>query len=352
MPESVQIAAGAGGIITPMEWLLALLGGWLLTGAVRHYALQRQVLDMPCERSSHTVPTPRGGGLSFVLLLPLLLWLAGSSASWPLSVLLVLGSCTLALALVGWVDDHHPLSARLRFMAQAVFALLGLLWLPQLPGLSLPFAELPARVSWMFLPLWLLVLLWLTNLYNFMDGINGLAALQAVSVLLAAAGLLWWSGDVSFYPLLLLLCAPLLGFLWWNFPAARIFMGDVCSAPLGLMFGLLAFWLAAVSEVNLWCWLILLSVFVVDASWTLLVRLLSGQRWTEPHRSHAYQVLARRWGSHTPVSLLVALVNLVWLLPWAWLAMLWPQWGLLYWLLAAAPLGLLCYQLGAGQAEQ
>lgn len=329
-------------------FISALLATLVLTGLVRYYALRQQVLDMPGERSSHTVPTPRGGGLSVVLLIPCLLaWLVFQQG-YEGSVLLLLGSVTLLLALVGWVDDHRPLSARLRFSVQGLLALVALLLLPQLPSVPLPGWTLSAE--WLLMPLLLLTLLWMTNLYNFMDGINGLATVEAVTVLLAGSGLLWVSGAEQ-YGLPLLLCAPLLGFLVWNFPRAKIFMGDVCSAPLGLLLTLLAFWLAAQTEVNLWCWLILLSVFVVDATWTLMVRLLTGQRWSEPHRSHGYQILSRRWGSHTPVTLAAGAVNLLWLLPLAWLAMRYPAAGLLIWLLAAAPLVAFCYRLQAGKPD-
>lgn len=329
-------------------FVLILAAGSGLTAVVRRYALKRNVLDLPNARSSHSVPTPRGGGLSFILLLPVLLGWQAWQFSDSTPVMLVLGGCTLALAAVGWLDDHRPLSARLRFGLQSLIALTGLLALPALPTLPLPGIELPLA-PWL-LPLLLVALVWITNLYNFMDGIDGLATLEALSVLLSGSLLLWLT-NAEQYRLLVLLCAPLLGFLYWNLPQARIFMGDVCSAPLGLLLALLAIWLAAETAVNLWCWLILLSVFIVDASWTLLVRLLTGQRWSEPHRSHGYQILARRWNSHGRVSLALLTVNICWLLPWALLALYTPGWGLLYWLIACAPLIYLCNRLRAGALQ-
>lgn len=329
--------------------------GWLFTGVVllavgmtgwvRSYALRQGMVDLPGERSSHVVPTPRGGGISFILLLPFVLFWASWQGMLPVAIALVFMGCTLALALLGWVDDHRSLSARLRFFVQVAVAMLGLFCLPVLPSLPLPGIFLPEFVFWALL---LVAVVWLSNLYNFMDGIDGLATLEGLSVLLGGAVLLGVSGGEQ-ADLLLLLCAPLLGFLVWNFPVARIFMGDVCSAPLGLLLALLGVWLATVSDVNLWCWLILLSLFIADATCTLLVRMRSGQRWTEPHRSHAYQILSRRWKSHPRVSALAVLINLCWLLPWAWLAMTWPHLGGGAWLLALAPLLLVCYRLGAGR---
>lgn len=327
-------------------FLAMAVAGLMLTGVIRVYAVRREVLDIPGERSSHTVPTPRGGGLSFVLLLPVILLLLPVEG--PVGVLWTLGGCTLALAAVGWIDDHRPLTARFRFFAQSLIALAGLLALPQLP--SLPLFNYQLSLSTFLLPLLLLALVWLTNLYNFMDGINGLAALEAIFVLLAGALLLVWQGETQ-WPLLVLLCAPLLGFLYWNFPVARIFMGDVCSAPLGLLLALLAVWLAAESAVNLWCWLILLSVFIVDASWTLAVRMLTGQRWSQPHRSHCYQIFSRRWNSHARVVVAAMSLNVGWLLPWAMAALRFPQWAVLCWLAAVLPLTLICWRCGAGRPE-
>ncbi|MBY4676410.1 glycosyl transferase [Marinobacterium arenosum] len=332
-----------------IAFLLSLASAWALTGLVRHYAVKRSLMDIPNGRSSHSVPTPRGGGLAIILvLLPLLAW------QWQLgwlgdSTLLALLAPTLLLALVGWLDDLWSLPAKARFAVQGIAALAGLLALQALPTLPLFGWQLPLD-GWL-LPLLLLVLLWLTNLYNFMDGIDGIAALEAISVLAGAALLLAGLGEAARSALLLLLCAPLVGFLVWNFPPARIFMGDVCSAPLGLLLGLLGVWLAAQTGLNLWAWLILLGVFVVDASWTLLVRMLSGQRWSQPHRSHSYQILARRCGGHRPVSLAVAAINLIWLLPWSWLAVRYPGAGLFCLLAACMPLGLVCYKVGAGKPE-
>lgn len=324
-----------------------LLLSYLLTGAVRRYALSRSVLDVPNERSSHKVPTPRGGGLAIVLTLPLVLGWGYSQQVLSAVEVIALFVGAAAIAVLGFVDDHRPLSAKLRFSVQLFAALLSLVMLPTLPDLSLLGWSLP--LSTWALPLLLFALVWLTNLYNFMDGIDGIASIQAISVLLSAAGLLWLLDDSQYALLLMLLSAPILGFLIWNFPPAKIFMGDVCSAPLGLLLGIIAAWLSAVTELNLWSWLILMAVFLVDATWTLLVRMLSGQRWSQPHRSHSYQILSRRWQSHKKVSLSVLAVNVVWLLPMAWLAQRYEAFGVLIFTLAILPLVVICQRLGAGR---
>jgi Fuc2NAc and GlcNAc transferase len=168
----------------------------------------------------------------------------------------------------------------------------------------------------------MLFLVWMTNAYNFMDGIDGLAAVQAVTV--GAGGALVHSLAVAApsWQLPLLAAAASLGFLAWNFPRARIFMGDVGSGFLGLLFALVALQAAMVQSALFWAWLVLLGVFVVDATATLLRRVLAGERIFEAHRTHAYQRAARRLGSHVPVTLAVAVINTVWLLPIACLVAL------------------------------
>jgi Fuc2NAc and GlcNAc transferase len=144
------------------------------------------------------------------------------------------------------------------------------------------------------------------------------------------------------------LSASILGFLVFNWPPAKIFMGDAGSNFLGFMLGALALITASTGLINLWGWLILLAIFIGDSTLTLLRRVKQGDKLYEAHRSHAYQILSRRWNSHVPVTLLVLCVNLIWLLPLAWAASVWPAEGILLCLLAYAPLLWFMYQVGAG----
>jgi Fuc2NAc and GlcNAc transferase len=164
-----------------------------------------------------------------------------------------------------------------------------------------------------------LYLVWLLNLYNFMDGIDGLAGIEALIVGAGGTAVYWLAGlpTTGDGGLPVLLAAATLGFLVWNLPPARIFMGDAGSGFLGLMLGTLSLQAAVTRPVLLWCWLVLLGVFIVDATVTLIRRLLRGERVHEAHRSHAYQHASRELGGHRPVTLAVAAINVFWLLPWA-----------------------------------
>jgi Fuc2NAc and GlcNAc transferase len=194
---------------------------------------------------------------------------------------------------------------------------------------------------------------WL-NLFNFMDGIDGLAASEAVFVALAAAllAVLRMPGIVDQGPLWMLLgiAAASVGFLMLNWPPAKIFMGDAGSTYLGFMIAVLALMTIATGWLTLTQWAILVATFVTDATVTLVRRLLLRERVFEAHRRHAYQVLSRRWGGHQPVTLSFTGLNLIWLLPLAYVAAL-QGWAVPAVLLAYVPLIGLALYFGAGAPE-
>jgi Fuc2NAc and GlcNAc transferase len=184
-----------------------------------------------------------------------------------------------------------------------------------------------------------------------MDGIDGIAGIEAVTVSIAAAALLWQGQQPGLALFVAVIGAASLGFLAWNWPPAKVFMGDAGSAFLGFMFGSLALITHAVGAMVLWSWLILLGVFLVDASFTLARRLIRGERVYQAHRSHAYQHAVRASGAHGPVTLAVGLINVLWLAPLALLADWRPQWGIIFVGLAWAPLVIAAARLNAGASE-
>ncbi len=300
----------------PIAWLLAtaLVSAFLLTALLRRYGLLRNVMDVPNARSLHTSPTPRGGGMAIAVVvlaaLPLLWWRGALST--PVLWATVGGGGLVAM--VGWLDDQAHVGVRWRLLAHFVASSWALAWLGGPPPLGLPGWE--AGFGPFAFALTLLYLVWLLNLYNFMDGIDGIAGIEALTVCLGGVVLYRLSpGGGSEASVPLLLAAAVSGFLGWNFPRARIFMGDCGSGFLGLLIGIQsvqAGWLAA--EL-FWGWLILIGAFVVDATVTLLGRLVRHERVYEAHRTHAYQRAALRLGSHVPVTLAFGAVNLLWLLP-------------------------------------
>ncbi|MDD5272284.1 MAG: glycosyltransferase family 4 protein [Methylovulum sp.] len=289
--------------------LLAFFAALVLTGQLRRYAITSHLIDIPNARSSHTLPTPRGGGLAivgvFLACVPLFFWFDVFTIS---EMWAFLGAGTL-VAVVGFFDDRRHLPASLRLVVHfcaAIWVLSCLGGMPALPFFGGVLKPGPATFLGVF------YLVWLLNLYNFMDGIDGLASLEAISVCAGGALLLGHNGH---YGPLLVLAMAVAGFLYWNFPPAKIFMGDGGSGFLGIVLGIFSLQAAWLSPQLFWSWLILLGVFIVDATWTLLRRLSQREKAYQAHRSHAYQQAARRYGSHKTVSLAVVAINVAWLLP-------------------------------------
>ena len=318
----------------------------MLTIAMRRYALASHLLDHPNDRSSHRVPTPRGGGVAIVasfLLFVLGLGLAGRLEQ---SLCFALLGSGLLVAVLGFIDDLRTLPASWRFAGHVVAAAWLLYWagpLPPVPVLGMAFDLGPVTLA-----LAALYTVWSINFFNFMDGIDGIASIEAMSVALGGALVWWLVQPAGSWPVALLFAACVGGFLFWNFPPARIFMGDAGSGFLGLVVALLALWSARDSAHLVWSWVILSSVFLVDATTTLLRRVRRGERFAEAHRNHAYQYAARVHGSHRTITLVVLTINIVWLLPIAVaVALRWVD-GIVGIAVAIAPLIWLAFHYKAG----
>jgi len=285
---------------------------WGGTGLLRQYAMSRSLMDIPNERSAHSVPVPRGGGVSIVFALMLALPFLTLLGSLPGSELVALLGAGTTIAVIGFVDDHGHIPARWRLLGHFLAAAWVLFWFDGLPPIQL--------FGFLFEPGWMtgvfgaIALVWMLNLYNFMDGIDGLASAEAISVSLGGCLLYWICGTPELIWAPLMLSAAVAGFLVWNYPPARIFMGDAGSGFLGIILGAMVLQAAWSKQELLWGWLILLAVFIVDATWTLILRLIGGQKIYEAHSSHGYQRAARRWG-HKKVTGAVVGINILFLLP-------------------------------------
>jgi Fuc2NAc and GlcNAc transferase len=289
--------------------LLGVTGSWALTAGVRHYALARSLLDVPTDRSSHSVPTPRGGGaaIALVCLVGVTVGVLVGAVARDVGLALVGGG--ILVAGVGWLDDHRGLPAWTRALVHLGAAVWALAWLRGLPALTLGTGSVPLGVAgWV---VGALVIMWCTNLYNFMDGIDGLAAAEAASVGLAGGALLLSVGASGLAVPTLLIVAGSAGFLAWNWAPAKIFMGDVGSGLLGFLFGTLAIASENAHAMPLVAWMVLLGVFVFDATVTLVRRMLRGERWHQAHRSHAYQRMAASGWTHDRVTRTVLILNAV-----------------------------------------
>jgi UDP-N-acetylmuramyl pentapeptide phosphotransferase/UDP-N-acetylglucosamine-1-phosphate transferase len=296
--------------------LAAFVATSLLTGPVLRSLEQRSILDRPVERSAHQVPVPRGGGLALVPVL-LAAWLGLALAGRAPAGAATVAGLAAALALLSWRDDLRGLPAGLRLCGHIAAVLIGLTSLPAgavFQGLLPPLLDHAAAAL-----LWV----WFINLFNFMDGIDGITGIETASlgIGLALTAFLAGRADDGSAALALAAAGGALGFLRWNWHPARIFLGDVGSVPLGYLLGFLLLSLAAR---GLWAPALILPLYyLADASLTLAARLLRGERIWKPHRTHFYQRALSPDGDHAAVARLVLAGDAALVLA-ALLALSWP----------------------------
>lgn len=314
-----------------LTMLLSFAATWLLCAGVVRHGWRIGLLQAPNHRSSHIRPTPQGGGIGIVMsvLAAVGISTGGETPLW--------FAAALVIAVVGLLDDIFHLPALLRLLVQTAACLTPIIAIPALPD---------GAVYWLIL---LIAGVWWINLFNFMDGIDGLAGSQAVFMLLAAAALsvMTEPGSTadSHWQLMPVLAAATLGFLLWNLPRARLFMGDVGSTFLAFMLFVACLLSVQAGWLSFPIWLILAAVFVTDATVTLLIRMARGKRWTEAHRSHIYQRLAVKWKGHGRVDVIFMTMNGVFLFPLALLALMLPEQGWLIAVAAYCPLFMLAFVL-------
>lgn len=329
--------------------VIAAITSFAIALLIRHRAAGLGLIATPNARSSHTVPTPSGGGIGIVAGGSIGVLVTAWSAPWPA---LVVAALAVLVAGIGLADDRNPLPAAWRLVAQLV--LVTLLVAVASPELVAGAIAPGAPVLVVAVLLVLAITYWL-NIFNFMDGIDGIATLQAAfmlggAILLsllggadAASGTIWWFAAIA---------AASLGFAVVNFPPARIFMGDAGSTYLGFMLGAAGLLTIGAGWMSLWQWLILGALFIADPTITLVRRLLRREPVFEAHRLHAYQHLSRRWGGHRPVTLLYLGINIFLLLPLAAAAGALPEFAPVITILAYVPVVVGLMRAGAGALER
>lgn len=332
---------------TALPGVAAFLIASTLTAVLRKRALS---IDVPNSRSSHIVPTPRGGGLAAVLATTVMLVVLAARGTVAPDLFWAVTVGGLAVAAVGLMDDRQALSPKVRFVVHVGAAIWALAWLGGLPPLQL--GDRVIELGWGGYVLGVLGIVWTLNLFNFMDGIDGIAGSEAVFVALAGCMLQFSAaGSGGAVAVGLVFAGACAGFLVWNWPPAKIFMGDVGSGYMGYLIAVLALAFARDNPVALLVWVILGGAFFMDATITLARRWSRRERVYEAHRTHAYQRLALRWQSHRCVTLLTIGINVLWLLPCAWWAMVRPSLAGWTFLVALTPIGVGCWLAGAGKRE-
>ena len=320
----------------------------VVTGLAMIYAWRANLLDMPNRRSSHETATPRGGGLCIAVVFlgsVIALWMAGV-VEYESAFAIVTGGGLIAG--IGFADDHRDVPPLWRLLVQIIAAVLAVTILGGLSEIHFGGTVVDLGLAGDAAAVFCIV--WFTNAFNFMDGIDGIAASEAICI----AGGAWivssLTGGGVASALLVALSASSLGFLVWNWPPAKIFLGDVGSAFLGFCLVALAILTSGDGSISIWSWLCLSGVFIVDATVTLITRIVRRDNWLSAHRSHAYQIASRRYNSHRAVTISVIMINIVWLLPVACAATINPGHGWWLTIVAWTPLTVLSLWFGAGQS--
>lgn len=318
-----------------------VVSSFFLTELIRRYTLKNNFIDRPNERSSHTIPTPRGGGLSIVLIFLITISVTDLL---PNKIYIALVGAGVLISTIGLWDDYKHVAAKWRLLVHFFAASWGLYWLGGIEKFQI-FNYL-IELNSLGIVLVAVLLVWSLNLFNFMDGIDGIAASEAIYVTCAGAFFLWLFGLENFSMMSLVLAASTMGFLILNWPPAKIFMGDVGSGFLGLMIGMIVY-ISILHGMQIWIWMILLAVFLVDSGMTLFRRIFNGDKWYAAHCSHAYQHAARKWG-HKKVTVNVIIINIFWLFPLAFITYLNPDFGLWVTFISFAPLIFIALKFNAG----
>lgn len=272
-----------------------------LTYIIKNYAIKKSLLAKVTKRSSHTVATPHGGGIAIAIS-----WFIGITYLYFLgemtSVLYFSLMLGIIISFVSYLDDLYELSAKIRLVTQAFVAFLGLYILGGFEEINFYFFTLENQILTNLFAF--LMIIWFINLYNFLDGIDGYAGSEAV--FLGLGGFIFFGGTHF-----LVLIFASLGFLVWNWHKAKIFMGDVGSTLLGYTIAIFTIHYANMQANNFWIWILLFSVFWMDATWTLLVRLKNKEKISQAHKKHIYQRLTQYGLSHDRVVVLAMGVNIV-----------------------------------------
>lgn len=329
--------------------IVSFFVSFFLTAKIRSYVINKNIIDIPNHRSAHTVPTPRGGGLAFVITYFFILIFGFVWQFIELDFFSALFGSAAIVAGVGYLDDKSHIPARWRLLAHFSAAIWAVYWIGIPPIVN---HESNAFLYAMVVIAFLLFIVWSINLYNFMDGIDGIAGSEAVFVFGASAIIYYLLGNDNLFILLAALAFSVLGFLVFNFPPAKIFMGDAGSGFLGLVVSLLMLQSAWFDSSVFYVFVVLYSVFICDSAVTLLTRALRKQKLHEAHNLHAYQKITRKFKSHKKTTVGIIFINIFFVFPVALLVATNKLQPAIALAIVYIPLILLCIAFGSGRADE
>jgi len=288
---------------------LAFICSWLLSKWLIGYLNSKLLLDQPNHRSMHKTPTPRGGGLAFLVVVPV--FGAFSSLMFLDIIGIVLIVTMLLWGTLGFCDDKLDLSPRVRFVIQIALAAIAIMLFGPVSQISYSDLGVISLIMPIAMVLSLLGYVWFVNLYNFMDGMDGLAAVQTIVAAITLAFWMHGANDLSVSFICLLLATACLGFLVFNWSPAKIFMGDVGSLSLGAVFAALFLYGVNNADTPILSFVLLFWVFIYDSGVTLLLRIKNREKVWQAHSQHHYQRLAKAGIAHDKVVILHLLLMII-----------------------------------------
>ena len=330
--------------IDPIVIFCIILSGVVAYGGVILYiklAINFGIISNLNYRTLHDFPTPRGGGIVFSLLFSFTIFVLWYGEEISDQVFYIFGIGGFFATLFGFIDDVRNIKTKIKLAIQLFLGGWAVYWLE--------YGDLPIVESIPFLIVTLVALFfmtWMMNAYNFMDGIDGMAASGAIFISLTLATVLFLSeGPVEIITIFILIAATVSGFMFFNWPPATIFMGDAGSVFLGYIFGSLLLFTVLNNYISIWSWIIVFGYFFADTTVTQIMRVILVKKWYLAHRSHAYQNLARVTGSHLKVTGAVILYN-IWIFPLVVWSVLQPEMEVVAAILAVTPAMIVAYKYG------
>jgi len=339
---NISIDTHNGWIIFISMLIIISLLSYLLTKLYRKFAIINAIVSNPNERTLHQNSVPRGGGIIFSSLFILAISILSYLNIISFEIFMLVGVGGFLATLFGFVDDIFDIRISIKIIIQSMLAAWALLWID--------FGEfqvtewIPGYISYFIF--WIL-LIWIMNAYNFMDGVDGMAASGAIFIASTLALVIFLTnGSFVLLILFMILSASVGGFLFINWPPAKIFMGDSGSVFLGYTLGTLLLFTVSREDLSAWTWIVVLGYFSADTTGTQLLRIFLGKKWHLAHRSHAYQNLVRITGSHLLVTRGINLYHFFWILPLTIFSVLHPEMIIVTVSLAVIPGLILTYKYG------
>ena len=334
-------------------FLFTILLSFLVTLSLEKFFSKKNLfIDLPTDYSIHTEPKPSAGGVSILISYLFFIFTIVNYAAADYSVFLILLCSLFPLVLIGLLDDFFHIRIYLRLLVQ-LFSAIIIVYYFQIYNKNFEIQIYSEQSIIIIFIISIILSMWLMNLYNFMDGVDGYASTECIFVSFSASFIAYWNNPENLlYIYIAGIGAASLGFLLRNWHPAKIFMGDTGSVSIGCIFSFFIFYSASESVISIYTWLILLSVFISDASYTLAVRIVTKRNITKAHLRHAFHILATSKNSHKYVNRVLIITNLCWILPLALLSNAYIDYHILITVLAYLPLLIFLVKIGAGLEEK